>query len=212
MVVKYILAAIVGYLFGSLNPAALISKIKHKNIRKSGTCNLGATNVMLNFGKGMGALVMLFDISKAVIAYNVAALVFPTLKLIGLVAGISAVLGHIFPFYLGFKGGKGLASFGGLVLAHSPIIFLFLLVTGCVLMVIVNYSFILPFYAGIAFPILVGLHERDLFSFLLTGGISALIICKHYGNFIKAKNGTDNKIRDQIKKMFGKETEKKNKV
>ena len=65
-----VLCIVLGYLLGSLNPAALIGKIKHFNLRKHGTGNLGATNVLLNFGKGFAAVVMLFDIFKAFAAFH----------------------------------------------------------------------------------------------------------------------------------------------
>ncbi len=198
---KYIFASVVGYLLGSLSPAALISKIKQKNIRNSGTGNLGATNVMLNFGKGFGALVMLFDIAKSVLAYKVAELVFPSVYCIGLLAGVSAVVGHIFPFYLGFKGGKGLASFGGVVLAYDWILFLFLLITGCIIMLLVNYSYVLPFYAALAFPLHVIYHERNIFAILIAAGVSFLMIAKFQSNYVKAKKGKDTTIRDHIKNI-----------
>lgn len=126
----YIFSVIIGYLLGCLSPAALISKIKRKNLRKNGTGNLGATNVMLNFGKRFGALVMLFDIFKAFAAYKLAELLFPSAAFVGIAAGFAAVVGHVFPFYMKFKGGKGLAAFAGMVLAYNPWLFLFLLLTG----------------------------------------------------------------------------------
>ncbi|MBQ8724062.1 MAG: glycerol-3-phosphate acyltransferase, partial [Oscillospiraceae bacterium] len=74
---KVILLLLFGYLLGSLSPAALVSKLKRKNLRKNGTGNLGATNVMLNFGKKYGALVMLLDIAKAFVTVKLAAFLFP---------------------------------------------------------------------------------------------------------------------------------------
>ncbi|MBQ9782999.1 MAG: glycerol-3-phosphate acyltransferase [Clostridia bacterium] len=202
---NYLLLILAAYLLGSLNPAALIAKIKHKNLRKHGTGNLGATNVMLNFGKGFGVLVMLFDMAKAALAVAVARQLFPANpELAGLLAGSSAVIGHVFPFYLGFKGGKGLAAFGGLVLAFDPPTFLFLLILGVLLMLVINYSFALPFSAAILFPILTGIHHRSLPIALLAAAISALILFKHAGNLVKAKNGTDVKIREYLQKGHAK--------
>ncbi|MBQ8141111.1 MAG: glycerol-3-phosphate 1-O-acyltransferase PlsY [Clostridia bacterium] len=198
----YVIGAIIGYLLGSLNPAALISKIKHKNLRKSGTGNLGATNVMLNFGKGFGLLVMLFDILKGFAAVKLAELIFPESAFIGMVSGLTAIIGHIFPFYISFKGGKGLAAFAGVVLAYNPWLFLFLLLSGCVLMIIVNYSFILPFYAAAVFSVFAAVTSKSIPLTLLCAAASALIMIKHAGNIQKAKEGTDNKVRDVIKRMI----------
>ena len=143
---------------------------------------------------------MLFDIVKSFAAYRLGELIAPEAYAIGMLSGIAAVLGHIFPFYLKFKGGKGLAAFGGLVLAYDPLLFLFLIVTGVILMLIVNYSFALPFYGGIAFPIFVSIKEQGTVLPLLATAVSVLIIVMHFGNMIKAKNGTDKKIREYLKK------------
>ena len=199
---KYIISIIVGYLVGSVNPAAIISKVKNINLRKNGTGNLGATNVLLNCGKGTAALVMAFDLLKAFAVYKMVQFLFPTLRYAGMIAGASAVFGHIFPFYLKFKGGKGLAAFGGLVLAYDPKVFLFLIVTGTVLMFIVNYSFILPFYGATAFPVFVTLIDKSITATVIAIAVSVIIFIKHFGNFLKAKDGTDNKIREYAKKIF----------
>ncbi|MBQ3002511.1 MAG: glycerol-3-phosphate acyltransferase [Clostridia bacterium] len=204
---KIALSILLGYLLGSLNPAALISRIKQKNIRNTGTGNLGATNVLLNFGKKYGAIVMAFDIFKAFLAVKLAEILFPAQAFAGAIAGCSAVVGHVFPFYLKFKGGKGLAAFGGFVLASSPLMFLFLLTTGTVLMFIVNYSVILPYYAGIVFPIYMGVKHGSLVLALICSVASAIILIKHAGNIKKALNGTDNPIREYAKKYFGKKKE-----
>lgn len=198
--VKYIFSAFVGYLFGSLNPAALLSKIKRKDLREVGTKNLGATNVTLTFGKGLGAAVMTFDLTKAFISYKFFEFIFPTYNFIGMVAGVFAVIGHIFPFYLGFRGGKGLASFGGLVLAYSPSLFLCMLLTATVLMVIVNHSVAMPIYAGVVFPIAVAVLDHSLLSFLLSLAVSVVLIIKFLPNISKIKRGEDIKIREYLKK------------
>ena len=200
---NYVISAVIGYLMGSVNHAAIISKIKKVNLRKSGTGNLGATNVLLSFGKGFALLVMLFDFFKAFAAYKLMQLIFPSLRYVGMIAGSFAVIGHIFPFYMNFKGGKGLASFGGLVLAHSPCVFLFLLITGTLLMFIVNYSYILPFYSSAAFTVFVALKDRSVIAVTIAAVVSLIIFIKHFGNYKKAKAGSDNKIRESAKKLLG---------
>lgn len=200
-----LLCIILGYLLGSLNPAALIGKIKRFNLRKHGTGNLGATNVLLNFGKGFAAVVMLFDIFKGFAAFHLAALFCGEIEIAPYLAGAAAVLGHIFPFYLKFKGGKGLASFGGFVLAVDPKVFCFLLVTGVVAMLVVNYSVALPYFAGTAFPVLMWILKKSLPVIAVCTSVSGLILYKHKGNLKKAMDGTDNKIREYVAtKLFAK--------
>lgn len=93
---KILLIMLMGYLLGSLNPAAFISMLKKKNLREMGTGNLGATNTMLTFGKKYGVMVMLFDVIKAVISVNIAKLVLPKMILAGITAGVCTMIGHIY--------------------------------------------------------------------------------------------------------------------
>lgn len=198
-VMAIIFSILLGYLLGTLNPAAWLSRRKHTDLRSQGTGNLGATNTLLVLGKRYGAFVMLFDIMKAVIAVRLSQKLFPSLEVAGLLAGTSAVVGHVFPYYLNFKGGKGLAAFAGLVLGVDSKLFLLLALISIVLMLIINYSVAMPMSAGILFPILYGLQTGSITAFLIASAASILIICKHYSNIAKAKNDEDIKIRDYIK-------------
>jgi len=196
---KILYCLIIGYLLGSLSPSALISKLKKKNLRECGTKNLGATNTMLTFGKWYGLFVMLFDISKAYIAVKLARMFFPALAVSGVLAGSAAVVGHVYPFYLRFKGGKGLAAFGGLVLGLDPLLFLILLVIALILMLIINYSVAMPMSAAVLFPVLYGIQSRDIIGALILTAVSVLIIYKHFSNIYKARRGEDVKIREFVK-------------
>ncbi len=199
---KVTLLLIFGYLLGSLSPAALVSKIKRKNLRKNGTGNLGATNVMLNFGKKYGALVMLLDIAKAFVTVKLAAFFFPADTIIPLLAGTAVVAGHVYPFYMKFKGGKGLAAFGGLILAYDTTIFLILLVIGLALMLILNYGVVLPVSASILFPISTGLRYNSLTVALTASIVSIIIVIAHIANIEAVFNGSATKIREYIKNNF----------
>ena len=198
--IKYIFAAFAGYLFGSLSPAALISKIKHKDLRRIGTHNLGATNVTLTIGKEWGVVVMAFDIAKAYLSYKLSELAFSDVAYIGLLAAGAAVVGHIFPFYLGFRGGKGLASFGGLVLAYDVRLFLFMLAVAVVLMLLVNHAFVVPFYGGSVFFLVVLLREHETLAVTVTFFVSLLLLLKNSSNMVLAIKGKDKKVRDYVKR------------
>ena len=198
--VKYIFSAVFGYLIGSLSPSALISKVKNKDIRECGTKNLGATNVTLNFGKGLGVFVMIFDMAKAFSSFELMQMLFEGNELVGIVAGGAAVLGHVFSIYHGFRGGKGLAPFGGLVLAYDARVFLFLLLTGLALMFIVNYAFILSFWGAFAFPFAVAIRGEDVLVLFVALVASAVVFVKNYSNMLKAKNGEHKTIREYIRK------------
>ena len=197
---KFFLASVLGYLIGSLNPAAFLGKIKHQNLRDSGTGNLGATNVTMHFGKLLGALVMIFDICKSFAAVKLASWLFPESVIAGLLMGCFAVAGHMFPFYLRFKGGKGLAAYGGMILGVNPIFFLILLTLGLVFMFITNYSVMLLIPASILFPVMGGLHYHSVGFFVIACLISILTLFKFRENFKRIKQGNELKLRDYIKK------------
>ncbi len=191
-----------GYLLGSLSPTALIAHFKGVDVRQRGTGNLGATNAMLNFGKAAGAAVMFFDIAKAYFACVLANYLFPSVMLPGLLAGGAAVVGHIFPFYLRFRGGKGFASFGGLVLAFDPELFVFLLGLGMALMLITNISISLQLSTLILFPVLSAIRTGSLWAALICSGVSALILLQHRSNISDAIHGKSPTVRDFIRRNF----------
>lgn len=207
MVIKILISLIIGYLLGTLSPAALFAKLKKVNLRKRGTGNLGATNTTMVLGKQYGALVMIIDIGKAFFACKLAELLFPELAVAGLLAGAAAVVGHIFPFYMKFKGGKGLAAFGGMILAYNPWMFLGLLVGGIVLMFLVNYAIVLPLLAAVLFPALVAVTSHDIIAVVICVATSILIIVKHWSIFGRIRRGEDTKVRDFLKGRFHSEPE-----
>ncbi len=188
---EYAISILFGYLLGSLSPAALISKLKKTNLRNTGTGNLGATNTALTFGKKFGILVMAFDVAKGAGSVLLVHLLFKqTALLAGILAGFAAVLGHMYPFYMKFKGGKGLAAFGGAVLAFDPLIFLLLLAFGFLCMLLTNRGIALTVSASLLFPVLVGIKYRaDAHAILLTliaALISLVVILRHRDNITRA--------------------------
>lgn len=198
---KMVLSSLIGYLIGSLSPSALLAKIKKQNLKEQGTGNLGATNTMLILGKSYGAFVMLFDIFKAFAASRIAAALFPELKLAGLLSGVFSVVGHVFPFYLKFRGGKGLAAFGGMILAFDPLMFLLLLALTLTLMFVFNYGVAMPFSAAILFPVLALLSTKNLAVFALALAAGLLLVFKHLPNLKRALKKEDKTVRDYMKKL-----------
>lgn len=197
---EYLLCALVGYGLGCISPSWMIAKIKHKDIQKSGTRNLGTTNAFIHFGKGLGSLVLVFDMAKAFLAVKLCGWLFPGFALAGVVAGCMAVIGHIFPFYNHFRGGKGIASFGGFILAMDIWCFLILLVVGCILSMIFNYGCSISFSAAALFPFLYGIGTGSGSAFVILAACSAVIIYKHVDNIRKIRAGEEMKIREFLKK------------
>ena len=199
---KYFVGVAVGYLLGCLSPSYLFSVIKNIDMRKSGTGNLGATNAMLTLGKKFGAAVMLFDIAKAFFPVLVYKILFPHDHVLCLTVGLATVMGHVFPFYLKFQGGKGVATLAGVVLAYNPILFVVLLLFGLFCVLCFNYFFALPISASLLFPILVGFYTRELWSTVLATAIGLTVVLKHERNFKRTFDGTEIKLREYFKGKY----------
>lgn len=195
-----VICLIIGYCFGMLSPAALLSRLKHVNMKESGTGNLGASNALLVLGRGYGALVMAIDIFKAFLAGKIAQMLFPALGIAGFLAGFGAVVGHIYPFYLHFKGGKGLACFGGMVCFYNPWLLVFYLTAGVVMMIIANRSVFLPVLVSISFPIIVLLETGNWSRFAIALITSILILYAHRKNFGRVKRGEEAPMREIVMK------------
>jgi len=194
-----------GYLMGCISPAAWISKKKNVDLTQEGTKNLGATNTALVLGKKAGIFVMLFDIAKSFFSYKLARSMFPQLAIAGILACIGVILGHCFPFTMGFHGGKGLAAFGGLVLAYKPSFFLMIVIPGVILMALLNTGVVVPMLGSVMFPVLVYLESRRLDELLAVTVACAILVAMHWGNLQRAWERKDVvNTRDFFRKVFGK--------
>lgn len=195
----------IGYLIGCISPAAWISKKKNVNLKQEGTKNLGATNTALVLGRYAGYFVLFFDMLKSVFSYKLARFLFPQLVAAGIIACIGVILGHCFPVFLHFQGGKGLAAFGGLVLAHSIRMFLVLLSFGIVVALILDYGVYLAISAATLFPILNYIRSGNIAESFTAAIASSLVILMHWSNLRRAITGEDPiHARDGLKKIFGK--------
>lgn len=182
--------------------AYFISKAKHKDIFKSGTGNSGTTNAFMNFGKAWGFLVLFCDVMKVFAAVKLCQSIFPTSSLAGVVAGCAAVVGHIFPFYMKFRGGKGIASFAGFIFALDWKLFIVLLAAGGIVALILNYGCGLSFTAAIMFPVLYAGEKHSIAAFLVLAVCSGAIIYRHMKNVRKIRAGMEMPVRTFLKKYF----------
>ena len=178
----YFIASLLGYLLGCSNLAYYISRAAKRDIRQSGTGNLGASNATVLFGWKAGVAVALHDAGKALLAVILAKLLFPDLENAGAAAGVAAVLGHIYPFYLKFKGGKGTASFVGLTLALNWRLALAVLVILVLATVITDYIVIGTFSVIVTVPTYIGLFAHNLVLMAIVCIASFAIFWKHREN------------------------------
>ena len=138
-VIRYILVILLSYVLGCSNMALYLSKLRGVDMRKGGSGNLGASNAMILMGWKAGIIVAVHDIGKAVVAVVLAKHFCPGLPLIGAAAGVACVLGHMFPFYLRFRGGKGLASYLGMTIALNWKFALIVLAVVAIVTLITDY-------------------------------------------------------------------------
>lgn len=193
---EMILSAAIGYGLGALSPAALISALKKKDLRQNGTGNLGATNTLLVFGKAYGIAVMIFDVLKAFFAIKIVKILFPKFAIAGLIAGCFSVVGHIFPAYLNFRGGKGVATFAGLILAYDAPTLVVLFGIAIALMMFTDFGPSGPISAAILFPVWLGIKVKSAVVFGAIAAVGGLIICKHREDFQKIKDGRELRVRE----------------
>jgi len=204
LTVKYVLIAvlssiIIGYFIGAFNLSYFMSKIKGFDIRKYGSGNAGASNVIIIFGKKAGIFVALVDIFKAAIAVCIARYLFPNAEIndlnwAGLVAGAATIIGHIAPFYMGFKGGKGLASLGGTILASNCKLFIVLLLIAIVIAVVTDYICFVPISMILIFPATLSIGHRTYIPMLIFALPILLVWYRHMENLARIKVGKELKF------------------
>jgi len=188
----------------SIPIAYLLGRIfRNEDIRATGSGNIGATNVARSGAKGLGFATLVLDLGKGVVAVIAAFLIAKHFGLdrahafdLAMAAAIAAVLGHIFPIWLGFRGGKGVATALGVFLALSPALALCLLAVFVVVIALTRYVSLASIFASASVP-LFALHFAHrmspivLFGFLF---IPALVIAKHHANIRRLIAGTENRV------------------
>lgn len=198
---KIIIILLIGYCLGAIQPAYFIGRLVSKtDIRKEGSMNLGASNVTITFGWKLGMLTAVIDILKAVIPILILKFVFKEPAEFWFVIGLGVILGHVYPFYLGFKGGKGTASFIGMMIAIHPVIGLLLSASIVLITYFTNYIALGTYGIMLMNPILLWVFHFSWQSILVACGISTLSIIKHIPNIQRILNKTEKTLRSTIKK------------
>ena len=183
--------ALFGYLVGSINISYFLSKKKGYDIREHGSGNPGASNVVIIMGKKAGAFVAIVDILKAYIVVKVSLAFFPGLVYAGAIAATSVILGHIFPFYMGFRGGKGLATLGGSILALDFRLFFILLLFALFIAFVTDYICFVPITCSVIFPAVYGITQRNVWIAIILYISTVFILYRHIGNIKRIKAGKE---------------------
>ncbi len=211
MITLYLIVAVVSYLLGSIPFGYLLVRIfRGEDIRQTGSGNIGATNVARSGAKGLSIATLALDAIKGALAVWLAALLagskynlcgdfvaFPcvlTLRLMSW-AALLAVLGHVFPVWLRFKGGKGVATALGVFCVLFPKAILVALAIFILVVAVTRYVSLGSILGAIAFPVAAYfMQDADWLSLLLASGVSLIIIVKHHQNIARLLGGTEHRF------------------
>jgi glycerol-3-phosphate acyltransferase PlsY len=202
-----ILALSVGaYLLGSFPPGYLAGRLAGIDIRTVGSGNIGATNVLRVLGKRWGYAVFFLDAFKGFVAVRLAFYLVPHLPLasphpeyFAILAGVMCIVGHSFPVWLGFKGGKGVATSAGVLFGLMPLAVPCVVVIWIIIFETTRYVSVASIVASASLPLVVGLFLHWNFLegsalFYFSALIAALVVWRHRSNFSRLLNGTEQRF------------------
>src|SRR5437879_6224902 len=193
----WLLSIPLAYLLGSIPFGYLLVKIvRHQDIRATGSGNIGATNVLRSGAKGLGIATLLLDLGKAFLAVKIAQHLAPSNYDLAVASAVAAILGHVFPLWLGFRGGKGVASALGVFLALTWPSALSILGVFILIFLLTRYVSLASIVAAAAFP-LFGFYFVPLRTPIVIAGflfIPLLIIVKHHQNIRRLLAGTESRF------------------
>ena len=201
MEIFYALAVLVGgYFLGSFNTAYFLGKKKNVNVLKSGSGNPGASNAMATMGWGAAVIVGLVDISKCALAVVLARVIFGSYVELWFLAALGAIIGHMYPFYLNFKGGKGLACLVGALIALDWRAFVIGGLLIIVITLVTDYIFIATCTLAVLYPVMAYFYSdaREgsiIASILVAIFTGVLIFSKHIINIKRLAKGEEIGLR-----------------
>lgn len=198
--VKIILSAIIGYLLGSINTSIIVGKVFFKtDVRNYGSGNAGATNTLRTLGKGAAIAVVLGDFLKGVLACIVgrylAGEITPGVYAGEYIGGMFAVIGHNWPVFFGFRGGKGVMTSFAISLFFSPLASLICLASFIVVVSITKYVSLGSMIGAVLFPLTAFLLNEPLLMVLVGIFLATLIIARHHSNIKRLIEGNEKKIK-----------------
>ncbi len=185
---------------GSIPVGWIVARLFFKtDIRSKGSGNIGATNALRQFGTAVGLIVLLLDMSKGIIAVLLAKSIYGSGTMMVVICGLLAILGHVFPIWLKFKGGKGVATAAGVFIALTPISLLIALLVFIVVVVITRYVSLGSIVAALSLLAVNVISifrqpNKDYALLILVVLIVAMIIYKHKENITRLIRGNENKI------------------
>ena len=225
-IVYKLLSFLLGYAIGNISMGYIMGRVRHVDLKTHGSGNIGATNSLRVLGPSAGIITLVFDVLKAVIAGGVAFLIFSnvngaedtaSIRLLMAYAGFGAVIGHIFPVYLKFIGGKGIATALGLMMVAFPKTILICVLVFLIAVLLTRYVSLGSVLAAIAliaqsacfalfFPSFLPYQGNEIYEAMAFGVITGLIaLIKHRSNIKRLITHTENKLSFHSKPASGEE-------
>ncbi len=209
LVVWYVtfLILIVSYLFGSVPIGFIVGKLAGIDIRRCGSGNIGATNVLRVLGKKYGYTVFFFDALKGFVAVRTCLLIVagnPSVRLyadfFALLGAVTCVIGHAFPVWLRFKGGKGVATSAGVIIGLMPLAAAIVFPIWFIAFEVSRYVSVASICAAISLPVTIAFFLRfklmdSVVLFYFSVGLAALVVWQHRSNFSRLLNGTEQRFK-----------------
>ncbi|MFJ5963229.1 glycerol-3-phosphate 1-O-acyltransferase PlsY [Bacillus sp. NPDC093026] len=184
---------ILAYLLGSIPSGLIVGKAaKGIDIREHGSGNLGATNAFRTLGVKAGSIVITADILKGTLASALP--FFMHLDIHPLLAGVTAVLGHSFPVFAKFKGGKAVATSGGVLLFYAPVLFITMIAAFFLFLYMTKYVSLSSILTGI-YTFIYSIFTKDLFLIIVVAVLAGFVIYRHIANLKRIINKTEPKIK-----------------
>jgi len=195
---NYVLTLVLGYFLGNISASFIVGKLtKNIDIRRFGSGNAGATNTLRVLGLKAGLSVFFVDILKGLAAVLFGRLIAGDVG--GMIAGAASVAGHIWPVFLSFKGGKGVATSFGVIVVMFPVIAPILFIVLVLLVVITRYMSLGSITAAVLLPVLLILFGHSWQYILFGLALASLIVYLHRGNIERLLTGTENKLGSKPK-------------
>jgi glycerol-3-phosphate acyltransferase PlsY len=196
------MGVVIAYLLGSIPTAVWYGKIFHgTDVRQHGSGNAGATNSLRTFGRTAGIIVLIIDFLKGFLAVLSAQFLFPdTNKYMPLIMGIAAVLGHLYPVFAQFRGGKGVATALGVIAATFPMTVIGCVIVFAIIVFLTRYVSLGSMLGALAFPVQIAFNawntnpEQDHYYLVFASALFLILVFTHRHNIQRLMKGTENKI------------------
>ncbi|MGH6988273.1 MAG: glycerol-3-phosphate 1-O-acyltransferase PlsY [Stellaceae bacterium] len=193
MIWRLVLDAVIAYFLGSIPFGLILARLAgHGDIRKIGSGNIGATNVLRTGDKRLAAATLILDAAKGAAAVLIATGFGP---IMAAVAAVAVFLGHVFPVWLGFKGGKGVATGLGVLLAYLWPVGVLALVTWLIIALTTRYSSLAALVAAVMAPLYAWLTAHETLRTVVVAILAVLVVIRHADNIRRLVRGTEGKIR-----------------